>query len=116
MASRIAGQIIMKGKVTRALIGIAGQTVQLTARMREYNRIKNKTGVFVFEVMKINALNHRKVQYGDIIVQFNGKEVESLDGLFKYLTEDTIGTPAQIGLLREGKLIHEVIIPEPSAN
>lgn len=116
LASYIAGQIIMKGKVTRALIGIAGQTVQLTPRMREYNRLKNKTGVFVFEVIKINSLNHRKIQYGDIIVQFNGKEVESLDRLFKYLTEDTIGMPAQIGLLREGKLVHEVIIPEPSAN
>jgi S1-C subfamily serine protease len=116
LASYIAGQIIIKGKVTRALIGIAGQTVQLTPRLREYNRLKNKTGVFVFEVIKINSLNHKKIQYGDIIVRFNGKEVESLDGLFKYLTEDTIGMPAQIGLLREGKLINEVIVPEPSAN
>src|SRR3954462_6042619 len=112
LASYVAGQIIMKGRVTRALIGIAGQTVHLTPRMREYNRLKNKTGVFVFEVIKINSLNHRKIQYGDIIVQFNGKEVESLDGLFRYLTEDTIGMPAQVGLLREGKLVHEVIIPE----
>lgn len=116
LASYVAGQLIMKGKVHRALIGIAGQTIQLTSRMREYNRLKNKTGVFVFEVMKINALNHRKIQYGDIIVQFNGKEVQSIDGLFKYLTEDTIGMPVQIGLLREGKLLQEVIIPEPSSN
>jgi S1-C subfamily serine protease len=116
LASYIAGQIIIKGEVKRALIGIAGQTVQLTNRIREYNRLKNKTGVFVFEVMHINALNHRKIHYGDIIVQFNGKEVESIDGLFKYLTEDTIGMPVQIGLLREGKLIQEVIIPEPSSN
>lgn len=116
LASYIAGQIIMKGKVNRALIGIAGQTVQLTPRMREYNRLHNKTGVFVFEVIRINSLNHRKIQYGDIIVQFNGKEVESLDGLFKYLTEETIGIPVQIGLLREGKLMQQVIVPEPSAN
>lgn len=116
LASYIAGQLIMKGKVTRALIGIAGQTVTLTPRMREYNKLSNKTGVYVFEVMKINALNHRKVQYGDIIVQFNGKAVESIDGLFKYLTEDTIGIPAQLGILRNGMLTYEVIIPEPSGN
>jgi S1-C subfamily serine protease len=114
LASYIAGQLIMKGKVTRALIGIAGQTVQLTQRMREYNRLTNKTGIFVFEVMKINPLNHRKIRYGDIIVQFNGKEVESIDGLFKHLTEETIGTPIQIGILREGKLVQEVVVPEPS--
>ena len=42
----------MKGKVIRALIGIAGQTVRLSNRMREYNRLTNKTGVFVFEVIK----------------------------------------------------------------
>ena len=116
LASSIAGQLIMKGKVTRALIGIAGQTVSLTTRMREYNKLPNKTGVYVFEVMKINALNHRKIQYGDIIVQFNGKPVESIDGLFKYLTEDMIGIPAQIGLLRNGILLQEVIVPEPSGN
>ncbi len=116
LAAHVAGQIIIKGKVTRALIGVAGQTVSLTPRMREYNRLQNKTGVFVFEVMKINALNHRKILYGDIIVSFNGKQVETIDGLFKHLTEETIGLPAQISLLREGKLVHEIIIPEPSTN
>ena len=116
LAGYIAGQIIMKGKVTRALIGIAGQTVQLSNRMREFNRITNRTGVFVFEVMKINALNHRRIQYGDIIVKFNEKTVETIDGLFKHLTEETIGIPVQIGLLREGKLMTELIVPEYSAN
>ncbi len=116
LAGYIAGQIIIKGKVVRALIGIAGQTVRLSNRMREYNRLINKTGVFVFEVMKINALNHRKIMYGDIIVKFNDKNVETIDGLFKYLTEETIGIPVQVGLLRQGKLIHELIIPEPSSN
>src|SRR5687768_15016819 len=116
LAGYIAGQIIMKGKVTRALIGIAGQTVRLSNRMREYNRLTNKTGIFVFEVMKINALNHRRIKYGDIIVKFNDKNVETIDGLFKHLTEETIGTPVQIGLLREGKLVQELIIPEPSPN
>lgn len=116
LAGYIAGQIIMKGKVTRALIGIAGQTVQLSNRMREFNRITNKTGVFVFEVMKINELNHRRIRYGDIIVKFNDKTVETIDGLFKHLTEETIGIPVQIGLLREGKLMTELIVPEYSAN
>ena len=116
LASYIAGQIIMKGKVNRGLIGIAGQTVQITVRMREYNHILNKTGVFVFEVMKTNPLTTRKIKYGDIIVQFNGKKVESVDGLFKYLTEETIGMPIQIGLLREGKLVQEIVVPEPSSN
>ena len=116
LASYIAGQIIMKGKVNRGLIGIAGQTVQITVRMREYNHILNKTGVFVFEVMKTNPLTARKIKYGDIIVQFNGRKVESVDGLFKYLTEETIGMPIQIGLLREGKLVQEIVVPEPSSN
>ena len=116
LAGYIAGQIIMKGKVTRALIGIAGQTVRLSNRMREYNRLTNQTGVFVFEVMKINALNHRRIRYGDIIVKFNDKNVETIDSLFKHLTKETIGMPVQIGLLREGKLMTELIVPEYSAN
>ena len=116
LAGNIAGQIIMKGKVTRAFIGIAGQTVRLSNRMREYNKLTNQTGVFVFEVMKINALNHRKIRYGDIIVKFKDKNVETIDSLFKHLTEETIGIPVQIGLLREGKLVTELIVPEYSTN
>lgn len=116
LASYVAGQIIMKGAVRRAVIGIGGQTVSLTPRMREYNHLTNRTGIFVFEVMKVNGLNHRKIQYGDIIVQFNGREVESIDGLFKYLTEETIGLPAQIGLLREGILRQEMVVPEPASD
>src|SRR5258705_3645811 len=116
LAGHIAGQIIMKGKVTRALIGIACQTVRLTNRMREFNRLSNKSGAFVFEVMKINALNHRRIMYRDIIVKFNDKNVETIDGLFKYLTEDTVGIPAKIGMLREGKLVTEMVVPEYSEN
>jgi S1-C subfamily serine protease len=116
LASYIAGQIIIKGKVNRALIGIAGQSVKLSNRMREYNRINNKTGIYVSEVMPVNALNHRKIHQGDIIVQFNNKQVESIDKLFKYLSDDVIGTPVQLCLLRQGKLTQVFIIPEPSAN
>ena len=116
LAGHIAGQIIIKGKVTRALIGIAGQTVRLSNRMREFNRLSNKTGVFVFEVMKINGLNHRRIRYGDIIVKFNDKNVETIDSLFKHLTNETVGVPVQIGLLRDGKLTTELIVPEYSAN
>ena len=116
LANYVAGQIIMKGKVNRALIGIAGQSVKLSTRIREYNHIVNRSGVFVFELTPINALNHRKIQYGDIIVQFNGKPVESIDKLFQYLSEDVIGIPVQLGLLRSGKLMQVAIIPEPSLN
>ncbi|MFL5738874.1 MAG: S1C family serine protease [Flavisolibacter sp.] len=112
LASYIAGQLIMKGKVHRAIIGIAGQTIHLSERMREYNRLTNRTGIYVFEVIKINALNYRRIQYGDIIVQFNGRPVESIDRLFKFLSEDTIGIPIHLGLLREGKLEEVVIVPE----
>lgn len=116
LADHIAGQIIMNGKVKRALIGIAGQTVRLSNRMREFNKLTNKTGVFVFEVMKINGLNHRRIRHGDIIVKFNDKNVETIDSLFKHLTEETIGIPVKLGLLREGKLMTELIVPEHSAN
>ena len=64
----------------------------------------------------MNALNHKKINYGDIIVQFNGKTVGSVDMLFKYLTEETIGQPVQLSLLRQGKLVQEIVVPEPSVN
>jgi S1-C subfamily serine protease len=103
LAAYVAGHLIMHGKVKRAHLGVAAQLVNLTPRMIGANRLKTKTGVYVFDLMAdVNILNNQ-LRTGDIIVEFEGKPVATVDNLHKYLNEGVIGKRTTISVLREGR-------------
>lgn len=111
LSSFIAGKIIMEGKVTRAYLGIAGQLVNLTERMIAVNRLQRKTGVYIFEkVADVDVFNN-ELRTGDIIVEFDGKPVGSVDDLHKLLREDMIGVKKQVAVLRGGHKTNIQVIP-----
>jgi S1-C subfamily serine protease len=103
LTTYVAGHLIMHGKVKRAHLGVAAQPVNLTPRMIGANQLRTKTGVYVFEITAdVNAQNNQ-LRMGDIIVEFEGKPVATVDNLHKYLNETVIGKKTSIGILREGR-------------
>jgi len=67
------------------------------------NHLTTKTGVYVFDkTADANALNSQ-LKLGDIIVEFEGKPVATVDNLHKYLNESVIGKKITISVLREGR-------------
>jgi len=107
LTTYVAGHLIMHGKVKRGHLGVAAQPVNLTPRMIGANQLKTKTGVFVFDIMADSNAYNSQLRIGDIIVEFEGKPVATVDNLHKYLNEGVIGKKAAIGVLREG---HKQII------
>lgn len=104
----VAGKLIMEGRVKRAQLGIAGQLVNLTDRMIAVNKLSAKTGVYVFEIVPDAPARNNEIHVGDIIVEFNGKTVSSVDDLHKLLDEKIIGKNSELAVLRGGRktLIH----------
>jgi S1-C subfamily serine protease len=51
--------------------------------------------------MKKEIENHQ-LKRGDIIVEFNGTSLHSIDSLQRLLNEDTIGMKVTLGILRRG--------------
>ena len=43
------------------------------------------------------------MRVGDIIVEFDGRPVATLDQLHKYLNEESIGKRVEMGVLRGGR-------------
>ena len=99
----VAGKLIIEGKVKRAQLGIAGQLVNLTERMIAANKLSIKTGVYVFDIIADSPASNNELRIGDIIVEFDGKPVGSVDDLHKLLNEKMIGANAGIGVLRGGR-------------
>ncbi|MDH3245799.1 MAG: trypsin-like peptidase domain-containing protein [Saprospiraceae bacterium] len=111
LAAYVAGQIIMYGRVKRSQLGIAAQPVSLTRRMIEANQLSTKTGVYVIEVVPDINIYNNQLRVGDIIVQFEGRPVGSVDILHKYLNEDSIGKKITLSVLRGGRKVSIGVIP-----
>jgi S1-C subfamily serine protease len=111
MAAYAGGQLIMHGRVRRAQLGIAAQPVNLTPRIIGANHLTTKTGVYVFEISESNSNGSNKLAVGDIIVEFEGKPVATVDNLHKYLSEDVIGRAVTLGILRGGHKQSIVAVP-----
>jgi S1-C subfamily serine protease len=111
LATYVAGQLILHGKVKRAHLGVAAQPVNLTPRMMGANQLKTKTGVYVFDIMAdVNAQNSQ-LRTGDIIVEFEGRPVATVDNLHKYLNEGVIGKKTSLSILREGRKQIILVVP-----
>lgn len=111
IAAYIAGKLIMHGKVKRAQLGIAAQMVNLTSRMIGANALKTKTGVYVFEIVADANIYNNELRIGDIIVDFNGNPIATIDNLHKLLNEETINQSISLGILRGGRRQEIKVIP-----
>src|SRR6266498_2169261 len=111
LSSYIAGKIIIEGKVRRAYIGIAGQLVNLTERMIAANKLQKRTGVYVFEKVADANIYNNELRVGDIIVEFDGRPIGSVDDMHKLFSHNVIGLKKQMGVLRSGHKQDVYIIP-----
>ena len=114
LAAYVAGQLIMHGRVKRAQIGVAAQMLNLTQRMIGANHLKTKTGVYVFEILADADANNNQLRLGDIIVEFDGKPVATVDNLHKYLNEEVIGKRIALSVLRNGRKEIITVMPGES--
>lgn len=111
IAQFVTDKLIKDGKVRRGFIGIAGQSVRLSQRMINYNNLKNTSGIYVAEVNHHKSIDNSRLAVGDIIVEFNGNTVSSIDDLHKLLDEHTIGKISELSVLRRGKKLIINITP-----
>lgn len=101
LAALVAGKLIMQGRVRRGYLGLAGQLINLTERIRQYNGLTTRTGILVVSVEPDGVAYNTELQPGDILVRFNDTPLASVDDLHRLLTEETIGRPAVLTILRQ---------------
>jgi S1-C subfamily serine protease len=111
LAAYVTGQLILFGKVKRAQLGLGAHPVNLSRRMIGFNKLKTATGVYVFEINSERGINNGEIKEGDIIVEFEGNPVASIDNLHKYLNENVIGKSISLGILRSGRKQIITVVP-----
>lgn len=111
LAEYIAGQLILNGQVRRAQIGIGAQGINLSNRMIAANRLSTLTGVYVYEIIPDGNFYNQQLRKGDIIVEFEGSPVASVDDLHRLLNFSRIGQRTQLGVLRDGHRVNVEVVP-----
>jgi len=79
--------------------------------MIEVNQLKIKTGVYVYEISSRSEISNQELKEGDIIVEFGGNPVSTVDNLHKYLNETVIGKMVTLTILRGGRKNIISVIP-----
>ena len=93
----ITEQLISTGKVSRPYIGISGIDVT-EAYSRYYNL---PVGVYVAEIETDGPAKDSDLKPGDVILEFNGKKVESMSQLNKEKNQCEIGDEITLKVSRE---------------
>ena len=92
--------LLRDGHVRRGYLGIAGQDVPLLRRVTRFHRLPQAGGVLVISLEADGPARGAGLQDGDVIVSLDAQPIESLDDLYRLLTEDRIGATVTLGVLR----------------
>jgi len=101
MAKEIAPQLQEKGHVTRGWLGVSIQEV--TPALAKSFDLKEKKGALVAQVVSGSPAEKAGIERGDVIVEFDGKEVTDSKDLPRIVALTPIGKAVTIKLLRNGK-------------
>ncbi|HEY4642847.1 MAG TPA: trypsin-like peptidase domain-containing protein [Thermoanaerobaculia bacterium] len=125
-ATFVAARLIRDGRITRSFIGLAGQTVPLHRRLVRFHRLDGQpesgvgqplrlsSGVLVVSLEPKSPAARGGIREGDVIISFAGNRVANVDDLHRLLTENEVGQPSEIVLIRGSEKVEKSIIPAPA--
>jgi serine protease Do len=102
-AKEIVPQLEEKGHVTRGWLGVSIQEV--TPELAKSFNLKEKTGALVAQVVPGSPAEKAGIEQGDVIVEFDGKEVSGSKDLPRIVAITPIGKAVTIKLSRDGKIV-----------
>jgi len=100
LAKYVTEQLIEKGKVVRGYLGVRIEDV--TPELAEAYNLERPRGAIITEVVEGTPADKAGLKAGDIIVEFNGREVEDMNSLRIIVAETPPGTKVKIKVIREG--------------
>jgi S1-C subfamily serine protease len=113
-AAFVTTRLLRDGRVRRAYIGVAGQSVTVPRRLARVHGLAAGAGVLVAGVEPESPAARAGVRDGDLIVAFDSRPVSGVDDLHRSLTEAAVGRVTAVALLRRGERLDLQVVPEES--
>jgi S1-C subfamily serine protease len=114
-AEYVAARLMREGRVRRARLGIAGETVMLDRRLARRLGRPGANALMVAEVMAGGAAAKSGIAAGDILLKLDDHLVTGVDDLHRLLTPERANTPCILTLVRGVEIETITIVPEADA-
>ncbi|MBO0739401.1 MAG: trypsin-like peptidase domain-containing protein [Alphaproteobacteria bacterium] len=111
----VAARLIREGRVRRCYIGVAGQNVPLPRRVVRFHELTRETGVRIQWTAADGAARAAGLTSGDVIVAVDRIPVGDVDELHRLMTEERVGKPVPITVLRLSQKLDVIVTPRESA-
>ncbi|HQY58044.1 MAG: Do family serine endopeptidase [Nitrospira sp.] len=102
IATDIVESLTKMGKVVRGWMGVAIQEIT-PALAKSFKLPEERKGVLISDVNENGPSHTAGMRRGDVVIAFNGKEVQSVSQLRNLVARMGVGKDADIKILREGK-------------
>lgn len=102
IALDIVDSLQKTGKVVRGWMGVAIQEIT-PALAKSFKLPEQRKGVLISDVNENGPSHAAGIKRGDVVVAFNGKEVQSVSQLRNLVARTVVGKDAQVKVLRDGK-------------
>jgi len=100
MAKAVMKSLIKEGKVTRGWLGVSIQPV--SKEIAEHFKLKEQKGALVAEVIRDSPAEKAKLERGDVIVRYDGRDVDDPDHLRNMVAATLPDSKVEIVVLRDG--------------
>jgi S1-C subfamily serine protease len=110
-AKWVIGQIFAHGRVRRAYIGVSGASVPIATRVVRHFGLATTSAVHVLEIVPDSPAARAGVAVGDRMIAIDGKPIDGIDGLQRFLDASWIGRDCELELLRRSSIIHVSLRP-----
>jgi S1-C subfamily serine protease len=110
-AQLVIPQLIAEGRVRRAWIGVAGQTIQLSRRRVQLSHLSAASAVLVTDVIPGGPAEIAGLRMRDIILAFDDTPIAGIDDMQRLLGQDRIDHPTRVSFLRDGEVKALWMIP-----
>jgi len=101
MVKGIIGQLRERGRVIRGWLGVLVERV--FPELSTSSIISNGKGALVSEVKKDGPAYKGGLKQGDVIIKFDGKDIEDMNELPRIVALTPVGKEVEVKIIREGK-------------
>ena len=110
-ASHVVSEIVRHGRVRRAFIGVAGQTVPLPRRLALALGLAQPRGVAVASLEADGPAARAGLQVGNIVIALGGEPVTGADDLVRLLDGGRIGIETVLTVIAGSDLRRIMVMP-----
>ena len=107
-ASNVINQLIKYGETKRGWLGVRIQEV--TKEIAEVEKLKNPQGALVASVGENSPADKAGIKAGDIILDFDGKKIDTMRTLPKVVASTEVGKSVELKIWRNKRLISKRLV------